>query len=59
MKIAITGHSSGIGRSLDTILDLTTDYEIRGYSKSNGWNIAKEDGEQIINELIAAVLDEK
>ena len=52
MKIAITGHSSGIGRSLDTILDLTTDYEIRGYSKSNGWNIAKQDGEQIINELI-------
>ena len=52
MKIAITGHSSGIGRSVDTILDLTTDYEIRGYSKSNGWNIAQDDGDTIINELI-------
>ena len=52
MKIAITGHSSGIGSSLDTILSLTTDYEIRGYSKSNGWNIAEDNGDKIINELI-------
>ena len=52
MKIAITGHSSGIGSSLDTILSLTTDYEIRGYSKSNGWNIAEDNGDKIINELL-------
>tara|TARA_B100000965_G_C19567160_1_gene747349 strand:+ start:799 stop:1458 length:660 start_codon:yes stop_codon:yes gene_type:complete len=52
MKIAITGHSSGIGRAVDTILSLTTSYEIKGYSKSNGWNIAQDDGELIIQELI-------
>ena len=52
MKIAITGHSSGIGSSLESILSLTTNYEIRGYSKSNGWNIAQDDGELIIQELI-------
>ena len=52
MKIAITGHSSGIGSSLESILSLTTNYEIKGYSKSNGWNIAQDDGELIIQELI-------
>ena len=54
MKIAITGHSSGIGHQLDLILDLTTKHEIKGYSKSNGWNIAEQDGDKIINELLDA-----
>ena len=52
MKIAITGASSGIGLNLDTIISLTTSHELRTYSKSNGWNIADEDGERIIAELI-------
>lgn len=52
MKIAITGHSSGIGHQLDLILDLTTEDEIKGYSKSNGWNIAERDGDKIIEELL-------
>tara|TARA_B100000927_G_C16457292_1_gene466380 strand:+ start:94 stop:747 length:654 start_codon:yes stop_codon:yes gene_type:complete len=52
MKIAITGHSSGIGHQLDLILDLTTKHDIQGYSKSNGWNIAERDGDKIIEELL-------
>ncbi len=53
MKIAITGHSSGIGRQIDTILSLTeTDWEVRGYSKSNGHNIADDDGDKIIQTLL-------
>ena len=52
MKIAITGASSGIGEHLDTIMSLTTKHDIRTYSKSNGWNIADQDGERIIEELL-------
>ncbi len=52
-KIAITGHSSGIGKQIDTILSLTeSSWEIRGYSKSNGHNIAEDDGDKIIQTLI-------
>ena len=53
MKIAITGHSSGIGQSIDTTLSLTEPtWEIRGYSKSNGHNIAQDNGDKIIQTLI-------
>lgn len=52
-KIAITGHSSGIGAAVLDVADLTcNDTEIRGYSKSNGWNIADSDGDKIIQELV-------
>ena len=52
-KIAITGHSSGIGSAVMDLLDLTCNgTEIKGYSKSNGWNIADNDGDKIIQELI-------
>lgn len=52
MKIAITGNSSGIGLELDTVLSLTTKHEINGFSKSNGHNIASNDGDDIINTLL-------
>tara|TARA_A200000159_G_C7236347_1_gene302527 strand:+ start:165 stop:827 length:663 start_codon:yes stop_codon:yes gene_type:complete len=53
MKIAITGHSSGIGQSLDSVLSLTErEWEIRGYSKSNGHNIAEDNGDKIIQTLL-------
>ena len=40
MKVAITGHSSGIGADIyDKLVD-DPGFEVRGYSKSNGWNIA-------------------
>lgn len=52
MKIAITGDSSGIGLELDTVLSLTSKHEIRGFSKSNGHNIASNDGDDIIKTII-------
>lgn len=52
MKIAITGHSSGIGADIYGKLVDDPGFEVRGYSKSNGWNIAEEDGDRIINELL-------
>ena len=42
MKIAITGHSSGIGADIYGKLVDDPGFEVRGYSKSNGWNIAEE-----------------
>ena len=51
-KVAITGHTSGIGASLDTIVSLTTNWELAGFSKSNGHNIAEDDGNKIIETLI-------
>mgnify|MGYP000442136621 CR=1 FL=1 len=53
-KIAITGHTSGIGQAVHDMSDLTLDgvNDVRGYSKSNGWNIATNDGDDIIAELI-------
>lgn len=52
MKIAITGHTSGIGEAVETALVLTTKHEVRGYSKSNGYNIATDDGEAIIQTIL-------
>ena len=52
MKIAITGHSSGIGNSIDNIYTLTTPHEVKGYSKSNGWNIAVNNGDDVIQDII-------
>jgi len=54
MRIAVTGHTSGIGEAVYDMCDLTLDgfNDVRGYSKSNGWNIAEEDGDKIIQELI-------
>jgi hypothetical protein len=54
MKIAITGHTSGIGQSVYDMCDLTLEGEndVRGYSKSNGWNLAEQDGDKLIQELV-------
>ena len=54
MKIAVTGHTSGIGEAVYDMCDLTLEgqNDVRGYSKSNGWNIAEEDGDKVIQELI-------
>jgi NAD(P)-dependent dehydrogenase (short-subunit alcohol dehydrogenase family) len=52
MKIAITGDSSGIGLALDTVLSLTSKHEIKGFSKSNGHNIASNNGDDIIRTIL-------
>jgi len=52
MKIAITGASSGIGYELDIYISLTTDHEVRGFSKSNGYNIATNNGEDVVQSIL-------
>mgnify|MGYP003642692519 CR=1 FL=1 len=37
MKIAITGHSKGIGKAL--FEELSTEHEVEGFSRSNGFDI--------------------
>lgn len=52
MKIAITGNSSGIGYELDVYISLTTNHEVRGFSKSNGYNIATNNGEDVVQAIL-------
>ena len=54
MKIAVTGHTSGIGRAVHDMCDLTLEGQntVRGYSKSNGWNLAEDNGDKLIQELV-------
>ena len=47
MKIAITGHSNGIGN--DIYLNLIKEYDVIGFSRSNGFNIKNTD--KIIEQL--------
>lgn len=50
MKVAITGHTQGIGKA---IFDEMTkrSYQVHGYSRSNGWDISlQEIRTQIVNE---------
>jgi len=48
-KIAITGHTRGIGLALTERLD-QDNYEVRGYSKSNGFNILRPNG--VIKDIV-------
>ena len=44
MKVAITGHSSGIGAEILSVIQLTEPtWEVKCFSKSNGHNIAIND----------------
>ena len=49
MRIAITGHTRGIGLALAERLD-QENYEVRGYSKSNGFNILRPNG--VIKDIV-------
>ena len=40
MKIAITGHSRGIGKALYE--ELSTNHEVEGFSRSNGYDITTQ-----------------
>tara|TARA_B110000879_G_scaffold98178_1_gene133553 strand:+ start:293 stop:952 length:660 start_codon:yes stop_codon:yes gene_type:complete len=53
MKVAITGHSSGIGAEILLVIQLTEPtWEVKCFSKSNGHNIAINDGDDIIQEIL-------
>ena len=52
MKIAVTGHTSGIGKA--TFDALSVDYDVIGLSRSNGYDITTELGR---SKIIDAVYD--
>ena len=53
MKVAITGHSSGIGEELLSVIELTEPtWEVKGFSKANGHNIATNEGDDIVQEIL-------
>lgn len=56
IKVAITGHTSGIGQSIHDMLDLTADLsvwgQVQGYSRSNGWNLAEAGGKLLLEEIL-------
>ena len=57
MKIAITGHTSGIGQAIKDVLELTSGYgqeklELKCYSRSNGWNLAEANGRGLMEDII-------
>jgi hypothetical protein len=49
MKIALTGHSKGIGAAVYKDL-VAKNYEVFGYSRSNGWDI--KDTDRVAAEII-------
>ena len=51
MKIAITGHSKGIGKAL--VDNLSANHDVIGFSRSNGYDISKTRIiDQVINESL-------
>lgn len=48
MKIAITGHTSGLGKFL--LGNLSQNHECKGFSRSNGYDL-KEDFENVIRQI--------
>jgi NAD(P)-dependent dehydrogenase (short-subunit alcohol dehydrogenase family) len=51
MKIAITGHTKGIGRAIADLYDAD---EVIGFSRSNGYNISEAG---VVSKIIAESLD--
>jgi NADP-dependent 3-hydroxy acid dehydrogenase YdfG len=53
MKIAITGHTSGIGKALYTLYE-NAGHEVIGFSRSNGFDITKPDQ---FSKIVKQVID--
>lgn len=51
MKIALTGHSKGIGAAIKDLLE-SQGHEVSGFSRSNGWDITNQETRQ---ELVAEI----
>lgn len=50
MKITITGHTSGLGQEIYNHF-VNQDYEVLGMSRSNGYDISKDDGfDRVVNQ---------
>jgi putative NADH-flavin reductase len=53
MKVAITGHTQGIGKAIFDELN-NRSYQVQGYSRSNGWNISLQ---EIRSQILAETSD--
>jgi NADP-dependent 3-hydroxy acid dehydrogenase YdfG len=50
-RVAVTGHTSGIGKEIYDYC-MFHGADVRGYSRSNGYNITERTGDHIINECL-------
>lgn len=51
IKVAITGHTKGIGKAFASYFK---DYEVHGFSRSNGWDLFREES---LNALVHNIKD--
>ena len=57
-KVGVTGHTSGIGKEIFDYLAVDTmTGDVRGYSRSTGFNMAFKQGDDIINDILRNDLD--
>lgn len=55
-KVGVTGHTSGIGKEIFDYLEWKGN-NVRGYSRSNGFNMADRQGDAIISDILTNDLD--
>lgn len=55
-KVGVTGHTSGIGKEIFDYLQFKGN-DVRGYSRANGFNMADQQGDKIINDILRNDLD--
>jgi hypothetical protein len=56
-KIGVTGHTSGIGKEIFDYLQFQGYNNVKGYSRSNGFNMADRQGDAIISDILTNDLD--
>ena len=57
MKIALTGHTKGIGNAIKQLLE--NEHEIVGFSRTNGYNINEPDAIYVSVKLVVCVIIKK
>ena len=50
-RVAVTGHTSGIGKEIYEYCQFNG-AEVRGYSRSNGFDLKERNGDHIINDIL-------
>ena len=50
-RVALTGHTSGIGKEIYEYCQFSG-ADIRGYSRSNGFDMQERNGDRIINDIL-------
>lgn len=55
-KIAVTGHTKGVGKEIYDIC-MFNGLDVHGFSRSNGWNLAEREGDKVISHLLKEDFD--